>query len=177
MNLPKQYAFLAEEGAPRILVEFLKLYGTKEKLGAGSNPVIMSWAKEVGLDKVYTDDSIPWCGLGMAVVAHRAGKEIVAKPLWALSWANFGEPVDTPMLGDLLPFKRPGGGHIGIYVGEDATHYHVLGANQSDMINITRIAKERLHKGQARRPHYNNMPANVRVIRISGGGAVSKNEA
>lgn len=47
------------------------------------------------------------------------------------------------MLGDALTFKRNGGGHVGIYVGEDSTCYHVLGDNQSNMVCITRIEKTR----------------------------------
>jgi uncharacterized protein (TIGR02594 family) len=173
--LPKQYAWLAREPGPRILVEFLKLYGTTEKVGAGNNPAIMGWARELGLERVYTADSIPWCGLGMAIVAKRAGKPVVESPLWALSWSKFGKPADRPMLGDILTFKRDGGGHVGIYVGEDSTHYHVLGANQSDSVCVTRIAKARLH---AARRLYNVQPANVRVVKLAAGGApVSTNEA
>jgi hypothetical protein len=43
----------------------------------------------------------------------------------------------------VLVFQRPGGGHVGFYVGEDATAYHVLGGNQGDAVTIARIAKAR----------------------------------
>ena len=36
------------------------------------------------------------------------------------------------MLGDILTFKRNGGGHVGLYVGEDKDCYHVLGGNQGN---------------------------------------------
>lgn len=42
-----------------------------------------------------------------------------------------------------MVFDRAGGGHVAFYVGEDATHYHVLGGNQSDSVNVMRIAKDR----------------------------------
>jgi len=45
--------------------------------------------------------------------------------------------------GAVLVFERPGGGHVGFYVGEDATAYHVLGGNQGDAVTIARIAKDR----------------------------------
>ena len=80
-----------------------------------------------------------------------------------------------PMLGDVLTFKRDGGGHVALYVGEDAGFYHVLGGNQSDQVCITRIARSRLHK--ARRPKYNAQPANVRKIALAASGKVSSNEA
>ena len=35
-------------------------------------------------------------------------------------------------------------GHVGFYAGEDKDAYHVLGGNQSDMVNVTRVAKSRL---------------------------------
>jgi hypothetical protein len=43
----------------------------------------------------------------------------------------------------VLVFQRPGGGHLGFYVGEDERAYHVLGGNQGDCVSITRIAKDR----------------------------------
>lgn len=175
MTLPQQYAFLANEPGPKILIEALKLYGTKEQPGTGDNPEILSWAKETGLFRIYSNDSIPWCGLFMAVVAKRAGKDIPKDPLWALNWAKFGTKVDLPMLGDVIVFKRPSGGHVAIYVGEDATTWHVLGGNQSDAVTITRIAKTRAVA--YRRPVYNVQPENVRVIKLDASGPVSSNEA
>ncbi len=124
------YNFLKEEKSPQILVQAVKMLGTKEIVGEKHNPVIMGWAKELGLQRVYTADEIPWCGLAVAYAAHKAGVQVVDKPLWALNWAKYGNRVKEPMLGDILTFKRNGGGHVGIYVGEDKDCYHVLGGNQ-----------------------------------------------
>jgi hypothetical protein len=80
------------------------------------------------------------------------------------------------MLGDILTFKRNGGGHVGIYVGEDNTHYHVLGGNQNNQVNVMRIAKNRLN--QARRTAWKiAQPASVRVIKLEAKGLISTNEA
>jgi uncharacterized protein (TIGR02594 family) len=135
----------------------------------------MGWAKELGLEKVYTADSIPWCGLYAAIIIHRAGRSVVDQPLWALNWNKFGVRVTEPMLGDILTFTRKGGGHVGIYVGEDATAYHVLGGNQGDKVSVVRIAKSRL--SQARRPQYNSQPTNIRKVMLASNGALSTNEA
>jgi uncharacterized protein (TIGR02594 family) len=141
MALPAQYQWLAREPGPKMIVEALKLFGTIEGAGAKDNPIILAWASEVGLAKTYSHDSIPWCGLFIAVVAKRAGKEIADSPLWALSWADFGKPAPGgPMLGDILTFKRNGGGHVALYVGEDPNAFHCLGGNQSDKVCVTRIA-------------------------------------
>ena len=175
MNLPASYQWLATEGAPRHLLKALELYGVTETVGSKNNPVIMGWAKELGLESTYNADSIPWCGLFAAVIMHRAGRPVVDKPLWALNWNNFGVKVGQPMLGDILTFSRSGGGHVGIYVGEDSIAYHVLGGNQGDKVCVTRIGKDRL--SQARRPAYNSQPTNIRKIVLSAQGALSKNEA
>ena len=175
--IPKQYEWVAKEGAPKMIVEALKLYGTSEDLSKKSNPTILEWAKEVGgdVDDIYNSDAIPWCGLFMAVVAKRAGKQLPDKPLWALNWANFGNPIAIPEFGDVLTFKRSQGGHVALYIGEDAAAYHVLGGNQADKVCFTRIGKERLYK--ARRPIYSTaQPSNVRRIYLSQIGAISLNE-
>lgn len=175
MSLPAQYAWLAQEPGPRLLVEMLKLYGVHETPGAGDNPTIMGWATEVGVRSTYVHDSIPWCGLTVAVAAKRAGKEVPKTPLWALSWAEVGTKVERPMLGDIVTFKRDGGGHVAVYVGEDDAAYHVLGGNQSDQVNITRIAKARLYR--AVRPKMTVPPTNIRVVKLASSGVLSRNEA
>lgn len=180
MNLPKQYAWLANEPGPRILLEGLKIYGTAEKPGPGSNPSILAWAKATSQDKVYRTDVTAWCGLAMAYVALQAGWSIPVNPLGARNWLNWGIPVPKAMLGDVLVFWRGSRkgyqGHVGLYVGEDAACYHVLGGNQDDRVSIKRITKSRL-LGIRRCPWRVNQPANVRVVKLAASGTVSTNEA
>lgn len=173
--------YLQGEAVIPMLVEGLKLVGTKELDGKANNPVILSWAKEVGgnVAKVYVADSIPWCGLAHAVVAVRAKEQPVKDPLWALSWSNFGEHSETPMLGDTLVFVRrtadgKRAGHVGVYVGEDATTYHVLGGNQSNAYNFTRIVKSRLYTSRRPKSH-DNLP-NIRKVFLKPDGSISNNE-
>ncbi len=175
--LPKNYGWLANEPGPRMLVEALKLHGIRETQGPRNTPEIMAWAAEVGggLEKVYTADRIPWCGLFMAVVAKRAGKSPCAQPLWARAWASWGTASPRAALGDVLVFSRNGGGHVGLYVGEDRTAYAVLGGNQGDAVSITWIAKERCIA--VRREYRIAPPANVRPVRLKRTGALSVNEA
>jgi uncharacterized protein (TIGR02594 family) len=175
MNLPKAYQWLQQEPAPRHLLKAVELFGTTESVGNINNPVIMGWAKELGLENLYTSDSIPWCGLYTAIVIHRAARPVVDQPLWALNWNKFGVKVTEPMLGDILTFTRNGGGHVGFYVGEDATAYHVLGGNQGNKVSVVRILKKRLV--QARRPVYNSQPTNVRKIRLEPNGIISDDES
>jgi len=174
--IPVSYFWLMGD-APKMIKEALKEYGTLEFSGVMDNPKILGWADEVGIERhEYSADSIPWCGLFMAVVAKRAGKQIPEHPLWALNWRKFGVYTDFAMLGDVLVFIRPGGGgHVGLYVGQDIRAYHVLGGNQMDKVCFTRIAKERLVG--VRRPVYKiGQPASVKQIFLSPSGELSNNE-
>lgn len=177
MSLPAQYKWLLIETGPRILVEALKTYGTAEKPGPGSNPSILKWAQDVGLERVYKSDDTAWCGLWMAYVVKQAGWDDPVNPLWARNWLNFGTPQKVAMLGDVLIFSRgKNAGHVGLYVGEDNTAYHVLGGNQSDQVNIKRISKTRL-LGIRRCPWRVNQPKNVRPVKLAATGSLSTNEA
>lgn len=179
MSLPQQYQWLLRESGPKMLIEALKLYGTKEIYGANHNRVILDWAKVVGIPELVKTDEQAWCGLFMAYIAIRGQKHVPMKSydiLRALKWVAFGVPVKEAMLGDVLVFRRTGGGHVGMYVGEDSRAYHVLGGNQSNMVCVTRLEKARLVG--IRRPIYTiGQPASVRKIKLSAVGVLSGNEA
>lgn len=162
---------------PRMVVEARSLVGTLEKPGSANNDVIVGWAHEIGgsVEKVYTADSVPWCGLFIAVVARRAGKTPPADPLWALNWSKFGESAGQPTLGDVLTFVRPQGGHVALYIGEDTTAYHVIGGNQSDQVCFTRIEKTRLRA--ARRPPYMTAPASAKSYVLAAKGDMAQSLA
>jgi uncharacterized protein (TIGR02594 family) len=125
---------------------------------------------------VFLADSTPWCGLFVACCLKRAGWQPVRNPLWALNWTRFGLAADEPSLGDVLVFRRPGGGHVGFYVGEDDLAFHVLGGNQSDAVTVTRILRDRLVAAR-RAPWRFAQPASVRPVRLAATGALSENEA
>jgi len=177
-SLPSKYNWLNKENAPKMLVEALRHYGTLEHVGKGSNPNIMQWAKEVGVSGWYMDDDIPWCALFVGVVAKRCGYPFsAAKLLASKEWINWGTPVPKgrEMLWDILIFQRPGGGHIGFYVGENETAFLVYGGNQSNAVGFTWISKDRLLA--SRRPTYKiGEPKNVRKIILTEKGELSTNE-
>lgn len=180
MNTPPNYQWLSTVGQiPLTIQQAMRFYGVQEVVGKGSNKTIMDWRDELNLAGIkiagYSDDDIPWCGLFAAIVTHRAGKPVVKDPLWALNWAKFGTKADKASLGDVLVFKRNGGGHVGFYIAEDAQCYHVLGGNQSNKVCITRIEKARCVA--ARRPSYNQKPASVKPYVVKPNGIVSSNEA
>ena len=170
------YAWLKQEKAPKILAEAVKHIGTKEIVGKKHSKTILSWADALGLTSTYTNDEIPWCGLFVAYCCHAQALDVVKHPLWALNWNKFGNVAEVPMLGDVLTFTRNGGGHVGIYVGEDKTHLHVLGGNQNNSVSISRIEKSRL--SQARRTAWKiAQPSNVRVVHLEPKGIITTNES
>jgi uncharacterized protein (TIGR02594 family) len=132
------------------------LLGTREVAGAANNPTILGWGKRLGvkvLGMAYNSDSVPWCGLFVAQCLSAAGIDLAAECMHrqrvavrATAWSDWGANLRLSHLapGAILVFVRPGGGHVGFYVGEDATHFHVLGGNQSDKVSIARIVKSRL---------------------------------
>lgn len=73
-----------------------------------------------------------------------------------------------------MTFTRPGGGHVGLYVGEDASHYHILGGNQSNSVRISRIEKKRL--SDIRWPTSGEPPKGGRVTLTAAGVAATTNE-
>lgn len=176
--LPPAYKDLAAGDLPRIVREAVALFNTIETQGTADNPDILAWAKEAHVQG-YNDDSIPWCGLFACIVATRAGwqDQIPASPLWALSWLEFGQRVTEAALGDILVYKRKGGGHVCLYVGEDDTHYHCLGGNQGDKVCIIRLPKSKSANGLGLqgivRPKYRiAAPATAkRIIRTARGVA------
>ena len=183
MTIPAQYQWLPKlKDLPKTIQIALAEFGVQEVVGKGNNATIIGWRDELNQAGVkitgYSNDDIPWCGLFAAIVALRrmkAAAEVVKEPLWARNWAKYGVASKTPGLGDVLVFQRESGGHVGFYVAEDATAYHVLGGNQSNKVCITRVAKDRLLA--ARRPKYNVQPASVKPYRVASAGSLSKNEA
>jgi uncharacterized protein (TIGR02594 family) len=176
--IPKQYNYLLEN-PPKMVAEALKLYGTEERAGFENNKEIIGWAKEIGGQEslMYTKDEIAWCGLAMAICAHRAGKVVPDNYLWARNWLKFGNEVKKgeEAVGDILVFSRVGGGgHVAMYVGEDSKNFHVIGGNQNDMVNIMPISKSRL---LGARNEYKVRPASAVKRFVTTTGKISTNEA
>ena len=154
------------------------LIGTREIVGPRHNSTILAWAKKLGskmLGIAVTDDETAWCGLFVAHCVSEAGLTPAPIAVRASSWETWGANLRADRLaeGAVLVFRRPGGGHVGFYVGEDATAYHVLGGNQSNAVNITRIAKDRC----VARRWPTGVPVTGAPVWVSGNGKLSTNEA
>lgn len=140
------FPHLDRVSSPRILVEAIRLLGMQEKKGSANNPVILSWAQQLGgsVADAYDADSIPWCGLFVGICAQRAGFALPAEPLWAFNWRHFGNPSPLPSLGDVLVASRNGGGHVTLYAGESEDAYLGVGGNQGDAVSAAWLAKDKV---------------------------------
>lgn len=155
---------------PAWLVEARTHIGLREIPGPRHNKTILGWIKRLG--GWFTDDETPWCGTFVAHCLDAAGIKRPKHWYRALAWGDWGKAC-LPVVGAIGVFGRSGGGHVGFIVGESASYYYVLGGNQSNMVNIMPLAKERLV--DLRWPE--GVPLLLTPLPLMKGGAVSRNEA
>lgn len=90
-----------------------------------------------------------------------------ANPYAAVNWATWAEYV-KPQYGCVMSFHRgdPANwqGHVAWYISEDATHYHCLGANQNNSINIAKIPRDRLRLKGSRWPLTGTRPTGQVIV-------------
>jgi uncharacterized protein (TIGR02594 family) len=108
----------------------------------------MNWVKimDSQVQRDYSNDDIPWCGLFTGYCLEKNGFDAVSKPLWARNWANYGIKLSEPVWGCIGSYRRGSGGHVGFIVGEDQSrrHHYLLGGNQNNAVNVTAISRIRL---------------------------------
>ncbi|MGY5789072.1 TIGR02594 family protein len=157
--------------------EARRFMGLQEVPGAKSNATIVGWAKALGgwVAGFYQNDDTPWCGLFMA---HCVGvtlptERLPTNPLSALAWADFGIDAE-PAIGAILVFRRTGGGHVGLYAGENGDNYVVLGGNQGNSVKLSLVEKSRCVA--IRWPKTGGSQVGGRV-KSTASGEVSRNEA
>jgi len=126
---------------------------TEAKTALGRNEArdrswLMDWLKRDGRS-LGDPSKNPWCGdfvetcIRVALPDELLLGALGTNPYWARNWLLFGQET-KPVTGAVLIFERVSGGHVGFAVGQDDTHFYVLGGNQSDAVTIARIAKSRL---------------------------------
>jgi uncharacterized protein (TIGR02594 family) len=142
---PKDAETSTTPGDPPWVRELKAVYGWHE---VRDNAKLRAWLKSD--NKTLGDPAaLPWCGdavetaVKLALPNEPLEGALASNPYWARNWSTFGRAAMG--CGSVGVFERPGGGgHVGFLVGHDATAYHVLGGNQGDSVNVTRIDKPRL---------------------------------
>lgn len=128
----------------RWVAHMRKYIGQREIKGPQHNKVIMSHIADAFIaakqKQWIFDDETAYCGsfLGGVYAKTGLGSKIPKMFPRAKEWAKAGYSLKTPAYGCVVVFSRKGGGHVGICVGKTSTGLlKILGANQSDEINIT----------------------------------------
>ena len=154
------------------MVEAKRHVGLKEIPGPRHNSTILGWLRK--LRAWWSEDEMPWCGTFVAHCLQEAGLPIIKNWFRAKDWAAYGSNLRSTHVapGAILVFARQGGGHVGFYVGDDANFFYVLGGNQSNGVNVMKLAKARCIA--IRWPA--GQPVLGGPVRMSG-GVVSDNEA
>jgi uncharacterized protein (TIGR02594 family) len=147
--------------------------GLKEVAGPKHNTKIQAWLSYLGA--WWKDDETPWCGTFVAHCLRENGLPVPQHWYRALAWKDYGSNLRPTHVceGAILVFAREGGGHVGFYVGEDRFYYRVLGGNQSNAVNVMRIAKNRCIA--IRWPK--GVPVTGGPVHVASNAPVSENEA
>lgn len=119
-----------------------KEIGQKEVVGKGSNPRIIKYHASTTL-KAKSDET-PWCSSFVNWVIKEAGMQGTNSAA-AASWLAWGEKSSAKM-GAITIIRNANaanssltssGNHVGFLVQETATHYELLGGNQSNRVRTT----------------------------------------
>jgi uncharacterized protein (TIGR02594 family) len=126
-------------------IDIAKTYlGTKEVPVGSPKDILVSWAHELGgwIDEYYTKDTIPWCGLFVTYVMHRAGYKVYQKGLSAKEWLHWGEECD-PKPGAIMVWNRTGGNHVNFCYENIPDGWGCIGGNQHDEVNVSVYTPDR----------------------------------
>jgi uncharacterized protein (TIGR02594 family) len=123
----------------------IKAIGIEETPGAADNPDILRaadviaehWPDMAEYCATYIHDSTPWCGLAAAWGVTKANiRPPVNEFLASSSWRKWGFDVKGPEFGAIACLDS----HVAFVYDTDGSTVHLLGGNQSDMVNIIPVA-------------------------------------
>ncbi|HTF97346.1 MAG TPA: TIGR02594 family protein [Cellvibrio sp.] len=123
-----------------------KEIGQKEVVGKGSNPRIIKYHASTTLKA--KSDEIPWCSSFVNWVIKEAGMQGTNSAA-AASWLTWGEK-SSAKTGAITVIRNANaanssltssGNHVGFLIQETATHYELLGGNQSNRVRTTYYPK------------------------------------
>ncbi|MEM1284496.1 MAG: TIGR02594 family protein [Pseudomonadota bacterium] len=130
---------------PAWLREAERHLGTREWSGRRHNPVVVRFFAKAGFGGIR-DDETPWCAAFINAIMATCRLPTTGK-LTARSFLAWGEPLQQPKRGAVAIFRRGRSnwqGHVGLVVGDDATHLTILGGNQSNAVTLARYPRSKL---------------------------------
>jgi uncharacterized protein (TIGR02594 family) len=139
------------------VAELELLAGVREIAGPGDNPRIVEYHQATTLPShLAEEDETAWCSSFVNFCVLKA-QFPPTRSARARSWLRWGVAVSTAEipLGAIVILSRGRGvqpgpevidaqGHVGFYVGRADTRVMMLGGNQSNAVNISAYAADRL---------------------------------
>lgn len=140
----------APEGAPKWYTLGREMLGLCERLPNGrSNPEVAKMYVHSGYKNPQDARAVPWCMVWINYLLHLCGLKGSGRPnaRSALTHPNFRR-IKKPFVGCFVVIwrgKKDDGvtAHVFQYVGETATHWIGLGANQGDKVSVAKFPKRR----------------------------------
>lgn len=127
------------------IVEGKKVFGLHE---VRDNSALKAWLRSDG-PTLGDPAALPWCGdycetaIKNSLPSEPFTGALRENPYWARNWQIFGVETE-PVYGAIVVLSRGSGGHVGFLVGQDATTVYLLGGNQGNTVNISRMDKARV---------------------------------
>lgn len=121
--------------------------GQREIIGKNHNPKILAYHATTTLKA--SSDETPWCS-SFVNWALKQAQITGTNSASAASWASWGEKT-TGKNGAITIIRNPKvanssltstGNHVGFLIQETATHYELLGGNQSNQVRATLFPKK-----------------------------------
>lgn len=149
--------------------------GVKEFPGRKHNEKILDMFSMVGHKEVRNDET-SWCAAFVGACLEKSGYTST-KSLLARSYLTWGKEADKPQFGDIAVFwrgsKKSWQGHVAFFIREDDKNVWVLGGNQRNSVNVTRMPKTQL-LGYRRPSTMGNSRTVTGAIGTAAGGAVAQ---
>jgi uncharacterized protein (TIGR02594 family) len=120
--------------------------GQHEVAGKASNPRVLEYHATTSLHAEA--DEVAWCSSFVNWCMRKAGGRGTGSAA-AASWCTWGVACE-PRLGAVVVLHNAAaagtslsssGNHVGLLVGESASHYRLLGGNQGDSVKVSAFPK------------------------------------
>ena len=110
--------------------------GIHETAGPESTARIVEYLAGTKLPRPMLRDETPWCAAFVGWCLRQAGKKGTGRAS-ARSYLTLGKPTGEPSAGCVVVLSRPGkpgGGHVGFFVGGNEIAVRLLGGNQNNAV-------------------------------------------
>lgn len=129
------HARLLRDDPSRITVEGASQTETSGGLlSGGSNDRAISISRDY-LGGNPTGRGSRWCADFMNLVERKMGRDGTGSRM-AKSYLAYGKPVSNPQPGDIVVLTRPGGGHVGYFMGFKDGRIELISGNHGRKVGI-----------------------------------------